>query len=120
MEWKGDRGMGMSTIERIQRWYLSKCNGDWEHTYGVRVETLDNPGWHVSIDLAGTNFEGKGLAPVEYGVGPGSEPEGTNWMSCKADGKTFHGYGGPEKLEEIFECFLEWDREDRGQSRSTD
>jgi hypothetical protein len=42
-------------LERLQRWYLGECNGDWEHSYGVRIDTLDNPGWIVTIDLHETN-----------------------------------------------------------------
>ncbi len=25
--------------------------------YGIKIETLDNPGWDVSIDLIGTELE---------------------------------------------------------------
>ena len=31
-----------------QQWYQSKCDGTWEHMYGVEIDTLDNPGWTVS------------------------------------------------------------------------
>ena len=107
----------MNTIKQIQQWYLSRCNGDWEYTYGVHVETLDNPGWHVSVDLIDTDLGGKQFFPVEYGIGPNSVPEDTNWISCKVEGDIFHGYGGPEKLEEIFSCFLAWAR---SMSKQTD
>lgn len=106
----------MNTIERLQEWYKSICNEDWEHTYGVHVETLDNPGWHVWIDLADTDLEDKTFPVVEYGIGPESEPEDRNWMSCKVEDKTFHGYGGPDKLEEIMTCFLDWDERNSEQS----
>lgn len=42
---------------RIDQWHKSNCNGDWEHSYGVTIETLDNPGWWVKIDLAETPQE---------------------------------------------------------------
>ena len=32
-----------STLTWLQAWYMSNCNGDWEHGYGVSVRTLDNP-----------------------------------------------------------------------------
>ena len=47
----------MSTLARLEAWYLRQCNGDWEHLYGVTIETLDNPGWSVTIDLTGTKLE---------------------------------------------------------------
>jgi hypothetical protein len=37
----------MSCIERIQKWYLEQCNGDWEHSYGIEITTMDNPGWYI-------------------------------------------------------------------------
>ncbi len=29
-----------STLERLCSWYSQKCNGDWEHSYGVSIDTL--------------------------------------------------------------------------------
>ena len=42
----------MTTLARLQRWYASQCDGDWEHHSDVEIGTLDNPGWSVDIDLA--------------------------------------------------------------------
>ncbi len=39
--------MIMNTLTWIQKWYAKHCNGDWEHFYGVKIETVDNPGWSV-------------------------------------------------------------------------
>jgi len=46
------------TLLWIQKWYKSQCNGDWEHEYGVKIETVDNSGWYVTINLMDTNLEG--------------------------------------------------------------
>ena len=35
----------------LQAWYVSQCDGDWEHQNGISISTLDNPGWEVPIDL---------------------------------------------------------------------
>ena len=40
-----------SLLNRIQDWYKINCDGDWEHSYGYKIETLDNHGWSVIIDL---------------------------------------------------------------------
>lgn len=48
---------------RLAKWHRAQCNGDWEHMYGVTIETTDNPGWWVKIELDGTtaaNLTGKG------------------------------------------------------------
>jgi hypothetical protein len=31
-------------LKRLQDWYVSQCDGGWEHTYGISIDTLDNPG----------------------------------------------------------------------------
>jgi hypothetical protein len=40
----------------LQGWYADQTDGDWEHAYGIKIDTLDNPGWAVVIDLAGTSL----------------------------------------------------------------
>ncbi len=47
----------MGLVEQIQAWYAAQCDGGWEHQYGVSIETLDNPGWCVMVDLSGTSLE---------------------------------------------------------------
>ncbi len=98
----------MSTIQKIQEWYKSQCDGDWEHMYGVKIETLDNPGWHVIIDLTNTGWEAAPFPHLEHGIGKDAEPEGCDWIICNRIDNIFHGYGGPDKLEEILNHFLEW------------
>jgi hypothetical protein len=43
----------MNELIKIQELYRSECNGDLEHQYGIKIETLDNPGWSVEIVLIG-------------------------------------------------------------------
>ena len=57
-------------IKRMQDWYLQMCDGDWEHSYGVEIKTLDNPGWNVEIDLTGTLFEDLNRSPQPRGLAP--------------------------------------------------
>ena len=54
----------MNTLQRLEQFYRMNCNGDWEHQYGVRISTLDNPGWRISISLEGTRAQGKIFPPV--------------------------------------------------------
>lgn len=44
----------MDSIKWIQKWFFEQCNGDWEHGDGIQIETLDNPGWSVSISIENT------------------------------------------------------------------
>ncbi|MGW1432997.1 Imm53 family immunity protein [Streptomyces sp. NPDC002431] len=44
-------------MDWLQGWYSAQCDEDWEHEWGVRINTLDNPGWSVRIDLEDTDLE---------------------------------------------------------------
>jgi len=92
--------MSKSALERLVNWYASYCDGDWEHSYGVKIETLDNPGWIVKIDLADTELEN---IHIEYSRQDRSE---TDWVDYKVVAGKFDGAGGVGNLEEIFEIFL--------------
>jgi hypothetical protein len=48
----------MSSLRSLEDWYASRCDGDWERSFGITIETLDNPGWAVRIDLAETRLAG--------------------------------------------------------------
>ena len=89
----------IDTLERLQHWYAEQCNGTWEHQYGVAIDTLDNPGWSVTIDLQGTNLELVSMNPF-------AEDRGENdWIHCKIEGGQFIGNGDPLKLKTILDLF---------------
>jgi len=41
----------------LSHWYSNNCDGNWEHYNGIKIETIDNPGWSVSIDTEGSSIE---------------------------------------------------------------
>lgn len=98
----------MNEIEELQNWYHSQCNDDWEHTYGIRIETLDNPGWSIAIQLSNTYLENKSYVEISYGVGDDAETSGNEWIVTLVETGVFKGYGGPHKLNEIIKYFLVW------------
>jgi hypothetical protein len=59
----------MSSLTQLEDWYHAQCNGDWEHGLGVKIETLDNPGWLLMVDLEDTSLEEVSFPGVSYGVG---------------------------------------------------
>lgn len=91
-----------SALADLQRWYSSQCDGDWEHTYGIRIGTLDNPGWSVAIDLTDTALEGFDFPEVEA-----LEPV-REWIHCRVQEQRFEGHGGPHMLGRIIRIFLQW------------
>jgi hypothetical protein len=90
----------MGLIEQIQAWYAAQCNGDWEHQYGVSIETIDNPGWSVTVDLFGTNLEALRFQTYRDDKGEG------DWILCEVSGGKFVGAGDPGKLQTILEIFV--------------
>ncbi|MET4073709.1 immunity 53 family protein [Hymenobacter sp. UYCo722] len=97
----------MDLLQRIQRWYTINCDGDWEHDngvsiwHGISVQTLDNPGWIVSINLKDTCLDASEMPYVLH------ERSTTNWFGYKVEKGNFEGVGGPENLTEILTYFLD-------------
>ncbi len=80
------------------------CDGDWEHSYGITIDTLDNPGWKVSIDLSDTLLENANFEPVQIGD---SESNNDAWIFCHKSQSCFIGMGGCYDLEKKLKIFLE-------------
>ena len=99
----------MDEIEWLQTWYQNCCDGRWEHEYGIKIGTLDNPGWRIRIDLAGTPVEGRAMEPIE------ADRSDTDWLFCKIEEGAFVGHGDPTKLTKMIAIFREWvSRSDSG------
>ena len=92
----------MDPFEYIQSWYRDQVNGEWEHTSGVTIESLDNPGWMVSIDLIGTPLEDREMAAVR------EERSESDWITCEVDHNQFRGGGDAAKLGLLLEVFRTW------------
>ena len=92
----------MQPIEAVQEWFAACCDGEWEHTYGVTIGTLDNPGWAVDIDLTGTHLEGKPFDAIRL------QRTDDDWVNCEVTSGKFKGRGGPRNLAEILVAFGEW------------
>ena len=92
-----------SALSGLQEWYASQCDGDWEHSFGVSIGTLDNPGWSLSINLVGTELEGIPFAELRENY----EDE-RDWLICVVRDNSFGGSGGPLTLERMIHIFLAW------------
>jgi hypothetical protein len=93
----------MEALERLCRWYESNCDGDWEHGYGVRIDTLDNPGWTVSINLKDTRLEG--LSFLEF---KDQYDHAREWLVCSKTDEMFMIACGPRRLKDGLTVFLDW------------
>jgi hypothetical protein len=97
----------MDILTELQAWYRAQCDGWWENDWGVTIETLDNPGWMVTINLQGTPLAGKAFVPVQRGDFSRNDPQ-PPWINCKVEDAVFRGYGDANTLAEILELFLSW------------
>lgn len=93
----------MGTISELQKWYSSQCDEDWEHSYGIKIDTLDNPGWKLEIDIEGTSLEGAPFSETEINYDSDND-----WVICRVEDNKFKGACGPMLLEKMISIFLEW------------
>ncbi|MEV6673286.1 Imm53 family immunity protein [Streptomyces sp. NPDC051162] len=101
----------MNALHFLQFWYESQCDEDWEHEFGVRIATLDNPGWIIEIDLIGTTIEGRELRKSKH-----ESPDG-RWIWSWSDGEKYHSSCDPFSLEDAVLRFKEFAEREAADSR---
>jgi hypothetical protein len=88
-------------VEWLQKWYSDRCNGDWEHTYGIEIGNIDNPGWSLTVDLVDTHLE---MTEIPYTLW---EVDEENWLGYSIMSKEFNGACDPTRLNRLIEVFKE-------------
>ncbi len=91
--------MTESVVKWLQDWYVEMCDGLWEHQYGVTIETVDNPGWSVDIDLKKEIY---GQFSIELVSVENNEHD---WFFYEVREGTFGASGGPRNLIDILLAF---------------
>lgn len=86
----------------LLNWYYKQCDGDWEHSNGIEIGTLDNPGWHLSVNLRDTECDGKEFKYVKI------ERSENDWLHCFIKNGKFEGPCGPFNLFEVLQIFRNW------------
>ena len=90
-----------NSMRLLQQWYADQCDGDWELSFGIQIQTLDNPGWLVTVDLAETDWWEIRLDRVRV------ERSEYDWVQHEVVDSKFVGGGGINNLAEIINLFLE-------------
>ncbi|MFI5872216.1 immunity 53 family protein [Streptomyces sp. NPDC051445] len=90
------------SFDWLQRWYSEQCDGDWEHSWGIKIGPLDNPGWTVAIDLEETSLEGR-----DYSAESVRRSE-TDWIFTRVQERRFKASCGPGNLTEVVTMFRVW------------
>ena len=93
----------MNTLSRLSDWYLHQCDGDWEHSFGFQIGTLDNPGILIDIDLVDTDLEGVAFEEVRD-----NHTSKSDWFICKRTATKFEARGAASRFEDILIIFLDW------------
>lgn len=100
-----------SRLHWLMAWYLRHCDGDWEHAYGVKIDTMDNPGWMLQIALRDTPLYGRDFVPNEHGTPANDLSEwqsSGSWWVAKVNGEYFQAFCGPLDLEAVINIFRRW------------
>ncbi|MEC0231774.1 immunity 53 family protein [Paenibacillus alba] len=92
----------MNVLKWLENWYTDNCDGDWEHGYGVKITTLDNPGWAIDIRVEDTELEDRTFDNLNI------DRSETDWVRCIVIDNVFKGRGGSNNLEELIIVFQEW------------
>lgn len=88
-------------LKWLEEWYASQCDGEWEHENGLKISTVDNPGWFIEIDLTLTEIESLEILndTIENGE--------NDWYFYNVKDKKFMAGGDPSKLSFLLEKFKE-------------
>ena len=92
----------MDDLVQLQEWFRSRCDGDWEHSSGIQIDSLDNPGWCLRVTLGDIPLE-KQFLPIQR------ERSEDDWTHYRIENGTYVAYGGPSNLTEMIRDFLNWE-----------
>lgn len=73
----------------LAAWFRSQCDGAWEHTAGITIETTDNPGWWVRISTT---------IPRPEEFFDESDPQTGTWLTVYWEDGVLHGACSPTEL----------------------
>lgn len=98
----------MDVLDELQRWYSTQCNGEWEQDRGIQIESCDNPGWWVKIDVAGTVLASREFQTIAESVDSNGCQQRDRWLYCRLANGVWHGAGDETKLRLIIKTFIDW------------
>jgi hypothetical protein len=75
---------------------------EWEHGYGIRIDTLENPGWRLHLGLHGTKRQD--AASPKAALTRSQD----DWISYWVEKEEFQVACGPKNLSEAIDIFVGW------------
>lgn len=94
--------MSEDDLSWLEVWFLNQTSGNWQHEFGIKIETIDNPGWHVAIDLVDTPLNNKVFISVK------ADLSNADWMTCCVQEGKFEAFCGPMNLVQVLKVFRSW------------
>jgi hypothetical protein len=93
----------LEILKRLELWFASHCDGEWEHSAGISISSLDNPGWSLHIDISETTLSKRAFPEIKI-----EGPDSQDWYVCRLRDGRFEGFCGPLHLTKVLEIFLDW------------
>ena len=93
--------MEANLIKWLSKWFDSQCDGSWEHSNRLIIESIDNPGWNIQIDLQDTELEN---LEIKWTLVENNE---NDWYGFKVQNSRFSASGDTSKLELLITKFKE-------------
>ena len=103
-----DKNSSIVDLSSIIEWYKLNCDGDWEQTYGVMLQTLDNPGWMLSVDLKNTGVDFAPEVLLMEGCDEQRHPQEDSWIDCQIDELGYRGASDINQLSRLVDVFTEF------------
>lgn len=89
-------------LSKLMSWYISHCDGEWEHHHRISLETLDNPGWILKVNLVGSDLEGVTMPVLSE---DDEDAENSPWIDCRIENQRFVGASDPAQLPRLISVF---------------
>jgi hypothetical protein len=93
-------------LDQLQSWYHSQCDGDWEHDERIRIKTLENSDWHLTINIEGTECESISFQTIKFKTDD-------MWYHCFVERSKFEAICGSYNLGDVLRIFCDWAEECR-------
>ena len=90
------------SINFLQEWHKTCFNKTGKKDHRIIIETLDNPGWWVEINLKDTQYIDKQFDAIK-------ELEDDDiWIYCVVKDNQFQAASSPQNLNSILNIFCKW------------
>jgi hypothetical protein len=83
-------------------WYSQQCDGDWEHSFGIEISSMTNPGWGITVSVQETELKDKIFQEIDL------QRSDEDWVFCRVKKGFFEGRCGTFNLVEVLQIFKEW------------